>query len=294
MSPASDIAVFAGLAPLAERYDGLIVDLWGVIHDGRQVYPGVLDCLERLRRDGRRVVLLSNAPRSAERVMSALGGMGIGNEHVDGLVTSGDVTLEALRDRGDAWHAALGHFFLHLGPARDWGMLHCTRYREVAGLEEADFLLLTGLYDDDSESVADYRGFFQAALRRSLPMVCANPDLSVMRGPRTVPCAGSLALAYEEMGGEVRYHGKPHADAYDVAVERLGGIARSRILVVGDSLRTDIAGAAGAGIDALFVSGGLHADEVAAAPEPPAAEAVTALCRQAGQQPIAAVARFNW
>ncbi|HJP20226.1 MAG: TIGR01459 family HAD-type hydrolase [Alphaproteobacteria bacterium] len=289
-----NIAVHTGLAALAERYDGLIVDLWGVIHDGREPYPGVLDCLDRLRQAGHKVVLLSNAPRSAARVLAALGGMGITNERVDGLVTSGDVTLEALRRRNDAWHTALGHFFLHLGPARDWGLLQDTPHCEVVGLEEADFILVTGFYDDESECAADYRELFGAALRRRLPMVCANPDLSVMRGSRTVPCAGALAAAYEALGGEVRYHGKPHAGAYDVAVERLDGIARSRILVVGDSLRTDIAGARAAGIDALFVTGGLHADEFAPAPEPPAAEAVAALCRQVGQEPMAAVARFIW
>ena len=294
MSPGPEIAVYPGLAALAERYDGLIVDLWGVIHDGREVYPGVFDCLDRLRRGGRQVVLLSNAPRRATRVMAALGGMGIGSDHVDGLVTSGDVTLMALRRRGDAWHAALGHCFLHLGPARDWGLLQGTGHREVGGLEEADFILLSGLYDDESETAEDYRELLLEALRRGLPMICANPDLNVMRGPRLVPCAGSLAAAYEELGGQVRYHGKPHLSAYDLAVERLGGLARSRILVVGDSLRTDIAGAAGAGIDALFVSGGLHADEFGPAPEPPAAEAVAALCRRAGQQPMGAVARFNW
>ena len=294
MSPGTDIAVLPGLAALAERYEGLIVDLWGVIHDGQQPYPGVLDCLDRLRRAGCRVVLLSNAPRSASRVMAALAGMGIGATEVDGLVTSGDVTLEALKCRPDAWHARLGHFFLHLGPARDWGLLHDTPYCEVVGLEEADFILLSGFYDDENESAEDYRELFTAALGRGLPMICANPDLNVMRGPRTVPCAGSLAAAYEGLGGQVRYHGKPHAGAYDLAVERLGGLARSRILVVGDSLRTDIAGAARAGIDALFVSGGLHADEFAPAPEPPAAEAVAAPCSQAGQQPMAAVCRFNW
>lgn len=288
------IAVHSGLAALAGRYDGLIVDLWGVIHDGRAVYPGVLECLHLLRQGGHRVVLLSNAPRAAETVFAALAGMGVTPRHVDGLVTSGDVTRLALESRGDAWHRDLGHAFLHLGPARDWGLLRGTGYREVAALEEADFILLSGFYDDEAEDAEDYRGLFGEAQRRGLPMLCANPDLSVMRGPLTVPCAGTLAAAYEALGGEVRYHGKPHAGAYDVVVERLGGMARSRLLVVGDSLRTDIAGATAAGIDALFVTGGLHAEEFAAAPEPPGAAAVAALCQRAGQRPIGAVARFNW
>ena len=208
---------------------------------------------------------------------------------------SGDVTREALAQRDDRWHAALGASYFHIGPERDLGLLDGLDYRATPAIAEADFLLCTGLFDDSAESVGDYAKLFDEARARALPMVCVNPDLTVMRGEAEVPCAGSLAAAYQGSGGEVRYHGKPYGRAYEACFARLGGVARARILVVGDSLRTDIAGAEAAGLDAVLVTGGIHADELGAGPGGASlAQRLEAACAREGARPMAALPAFVW
>ncbi len=289
------VPILDGLGTLAEGYDAFLVDLWGAVHDGHAPYPGVVDCLRRLRGAGKKVLLLSNAPRRAARVARALDDIGVPRDSYDGVQTSGDETRDALAERADPWHAALGRAFFHLGPERDWGLLDGLDYRRVYELAEADFVLDTGFFDDETESVEDYDSFLAEALARRLPMVCANPDRQVMRGPRTVPCAGALAAAYEARGGDVRYHGKPHAGVYRASLARLGGLAPDRVLAVGDSLATDIAGAVAFGIDAVLVTAGIHVDEFhAASGAAPDARAVEAACERAGCRPVAAVAAVVW
>ena len=245
-----------GMKALAERYDGAILDLWGVLHDGERPIAGAVDCLAHLRESNWQLVLLSNAPRRAASVADQVAGFGIPAHAYDGIVTSGDLTRAAL-SKPDAWHQSLGPTFYHLGPERDWGLLDGLRYHLVPSPGDCDFILNTGLFDDESETEADYAEMLAEAKSRDIPMICANPDRVVLRGDRRIPCAGAVAAAYEAIGGAVRYHGKPDAGAYDACQLLMPGIPKRRLLAVGDSLKTDIAGASQSGIDSVFVFSGI-------------------------------------
>ncbi len=288
------LPILDGVRDIADQYDAFILDLWGVVHNGVAPYPGVLDCLDKLRAAGKKILLLSNAPRVSPRVKEQIAGFGIPPEAYDGVVTSGDVTRLCVERRDDDWHAALGQSFFHVGPKRDWGLLDGAGVTEVDDMTAADFVLTSGLRDDETETEADYTDEFKSAVARRLPMICANPDLSVVRGDKMVLCAGSLAAHYESLGGEVRYHGKPYARAYQVCFEILDGIASQRIIAVGDSFRTDIAGANAAGISSLFVVGGIHGGELFEADGGLTAEKVSAAATDAGHMPSAAIPGFYW
>ncbi|CAO3372842.1 TIGR01459 family HAD-type hydrolase [Azospirillum argentinense] len=260
----TDIVQLSGIAPVIDRYDGVILDLWGVLHDGEQPYPGVPECLDRLRAAGKVICLLSNAPRRTGGAIAKLEGMGIGRERYHHVMTSGEAAYEALRDRGDPWHAALGRRLYHIGPDRDMDVYEGLDYTPVASPDEADFVVNTGIVDF-GESLAVYEPALEACRRRNLPMVCANPDLIVMVGEQMVICAGTLAERYEAMGGDVFWHGKPHAPVYDRCLSLMGIEDKGRILAVGDSLRTDVAGANAAGIDVALVTFGIHREELGGA-----------------------------
>ena len=260
------IPLLSGFAPLAPRYDAVILDLWGVVHNGREIFPAAADCMAHMRGAGLKLALLSNAPRRSSRIAEQLRDFGVERSSYDVIVTSGDLTYEALAAEATSATFRFGRTYYHLGPARDDGLLDGLPYRELPAMEDADFILNTGLFDDTSETTADYAGRLRDAAARGQPMVCVNPDLSVMRREVELPCAGALAQAYEEAGGETAYFGKPHQVAYDACFERLGVADTSRVIVFGDSLHTDIAGATRAGLDAIFVASGIHAAELGAAP----------------------------
>lgn len=243
-----------GLAEIADQFDGFIFDLWGVVHDGKAPYPGALSAMAAIKRSARPILLLSNAPRRSGAVASFLDGIGVPRSAYDGILTSGDLVHDALERGTFADHSAR---CLRIGPERDHGLVEGLDLRLVADVGVADLLLVTGLHDDERETAADYRALLEAAHRRRLPLVCANPDLSVMRGAHEVPCAGAIAALYESIGGEVRWFGKPDASAYRASLERLT-LPAERVLAVGDSFRTDIQGACRFGIASLFVAGGLH------------------------------------
>jgi HAD superfamily hydrolase (TIGR01459 family) len=288
------LPVFAGISGLADRYDGYILDLWGVLHNGVEPYPGVIDCLDRLRASGKRVCLLSNAPRRCASVRQKLAGMGITPDHYDHLMTSGEATHEALIDPPDDWHAALGKRCLHIGPPRDKDVFEGAGLEMVDDPAEATFVVNTGI-DDFDETIADYDPILKACASRSLPMVCANPDLVVVVGTKMAICAGMLAQRYEELGGSVRYHGKPHAPVYRRCFDLLGIHDRQRIAAVGDSFRTDVAGANAAGIDAVLVTSGIHLEEMATAwGEHPDPRKLAAAAAASGHIPKAAIPHFRW
>jgi HAD superfamily hydrolase (TIGR01459 family) len=275
-----------GFRDIAGEYDGFIVDLWGVLHDGVTPYPGAVGCLEALRDTGKRVVLLSNAPRRVAAAQAAMRAIGISDELYDVMMTSGEATHIALRDRIDPWFASLGRLVYHLGPMRDRNVIDGLGLSLVADPGKATFLLNTGPDDErDPTDMAAFEDELQACRRAGLPMVCANPDLEVIRGGVRVLCAGALAARYEALGGPVRSIGKPDPAIYDLVFERLG-MPRDRVLAVGDSLRTDIAGAAAAGIAAVWVLGGIDGNLLAGDPD--------RLARQAGAQPAGAIHGFVW
>ena len=293
MGAPSGIPLLPGLAPLAADYDGFLLDVWGVMHQGGPAYPAALACLRRLREAGKRVVFVSNAPRLAAQVEAVLGAKGVEAALYDAVVASGDAARDALADRSRASAVGLGARYHLLGPPGSDDLLDGLGYEAADSIAEAEFLLGIGL-DDGSPSVADHEPILRAAAARALPMICVNPDLLVIRLGVHEPCAGALAARYEGLGGRVRYYGKPHPEVYALALGALG-LPPARVLAVGDGLATDIAGADGAGLDSLLVIGGLLADTLGLAPgEAPGAQALEDACRTAGVRPCAALPAFVW
>src|SRR6516162_1057083 len=281
------IRLIPAIRALAPRYDGFILDLWGVVHDGVAPLPGALDCLRGLIQAGKRVVLLSNAPRRASDVVERITRIGVPAALYHEVMSSGEEAWQHLDRRADPFYATLGRRCLHIGSERDTGIRAGLGLELVQTAEEAEFILNTGPAGWDDQ-IEDYAPLLRRALASGLPMVCANPDLVVMHGNRLALCAGALAQWYEESGGHVRWHGKPFPSVYDTCLDLLGIDDRSRILAVGDSLRTDIAGASGAGIDSVLIAGGIHADEFGAMDgQPPDLERIAAALRGASYCPVA-------
>ncbi len=279
----------AHFAPLALRYDGFICDLWGVIHDGITPYPGARDVLMRLQEAGKRVVLLSNAPRRAAIAAAAMTAMGLEPGLYNGIMTSGEATWLALRDRPEPWFERLGQRVFHLGPARDAGTFAGLGLQAVARPAEASFVLNTGPDDmGNPASIADFEAVLAQCRAASLPMVCANPDLEVIRGGERVICAGALAARYAQMGGDVRSFGKPDPAIY-APVQAMLGTAPHRTLMVGDALRTDMAGAKAACVDGCWVLGGIHGAELGHD-----AARIEAAATAAGLAPVASLPSLIW
>lgn len=281
-----------GMRGLAAGYDGFILDLWGVVHDGTAPFPGVLDCMATLLGAGKRLVLLSNAPRRAEDVKRRIARIGVPADLYHGVMSSGEEAWQHLYRHEDPFYAALGRRCLHIGSDRDLEMREGLDLAFVATPDEADFILNTGPAEWE-DTIEDYAPVLQAALERGLPMVCANPDLVVIHNGRPALCAGALAEHYEAVGGRVRWHGKPHPSVYDSCIGLLGIADRRRLLAIGDSLRTDIAGAANAGIDSLLIAGGVHAAEFSANGKLDLGR-VEAAIREAKVKPIGVAERFAW
>jgi HAD superfamily hydrolase (TIGR01459 family) len=288
------VQLIGGLRALAPRYDGFILDLWGVIHDGVAPIPGAIDCLHSLIDRGKRIVLLSNAPRRADDVVRRITAVGVPSGLYHDVMSSGEEAWQCLKRRDDPFYAALGRRCLHIGSERDLEIREGLDLEYVDAPEEAQFILNTGPAGWDDQ-IEDYEPLLRNALGRSLPMICANPDLVVMRGSTLHLCAGALAKWYEEAGGHVRWHGKPFHSVYDACLRLLGIADRSNILAVGDSLRTDIAGAAGAGIDSLLIAGGIHADELATTGErTPDLGLVEIALRESGYDPVGVAWSLCW
>src|SRR5690242_1144424 len=196
------VHVIAGLRELAPRYDGFILDLWGVIHDGVSPIPGAVDCLRSLIDSGKRIALLSNAPRRADDVVRRITALGVPGGIYHYVMSSGEEAWQHLKRRDDPFYAALGRRCLHIGSERDTGIREGLRLDFVETVEEAEFILNTGPAGWDDQ-IGDYAPLLRRALACGLPMVCANPDLLVMHAGRLALCAGALAQWYEEGGGRV-------------------------------------------------------------------------------------------
>lgn len=289
------VPILDGVRDIADRYDAYIVDVWGVLYDGGEMaYPGVVDCLEHLKAQGTRIVVLSNSPRRRAIVQERLDSIKVEQHLYAHLVTSGEETHRHLKTRPDAWYRKLGSRAIDTGPARFSGLVDGTEFTLTTDVEEADLVLNTGPNALD-DKVADYEAMMQAAARRKLPMICANPDIEVVMDGRLTVCAGGLARRYAELGGDIRYHGKPHAEIYERCFELLDGIDRRRIAALGDGLLTDIPGARMAGIDSILVCAGLPSGELGipsgARPDP---VALNRLCESYREKPAAALATLAW
>jgi HAD superfamily hydrolase (TIGR01459 family) len=246
------------LRDLVAGKDVVLSDIWGVVHNGLESFPEACEALHRYRSGGGTVILITNAPRPADSVQRQLRKLGVADEVYNAIVSSGDLTR----------HYVAGHpgdKVFWLGPERD-NSIHRGLELTLSPLEAADYIICTGLFDDESETPEDYRAMMLQALERKLPLICANPDIVVERGDRLIYCAGAIAELYRELGGEVIFYGKPHRPIYERAMQLASehvshGIARERVLAIGDSVRTDLAGANSFGIDCLFVTRGIHSEE---------------------------------
>ena len=285
---------FPGFAPLAARYDGFILDLWGVIHDGINAFPHAVACLDALRAAGKRTLLLSNVPRPNAPVQAMMRRMGIDDALYTHLLTSGEAVRSALADPPDGWWAGLGRHVFHLGPERDLPVLEGLELDRVPAPSAADFVLNTGPDDHrDPTDMGEFEPLLRECAAHRLPMVCANPDLAVIRGGVRVLCAGALAQRYRTLGGDVRSLGKPDPAIYRPVLQRLD-LPPARVLAVGDGLGTDIAGAEGVGLDACWVLGGLHGAGLARADGSFDTAMAEEEARAAGVSPMATVPRFAW
>lgn len=279
-----------GLSDLTDRYDVLLSDVWGVIHNGRESFPEACAALARWRAERGPVILISNSPRPSKDVVAQLDSLKVPREAWSAFVTSGDATRRLLAERapGPAWR---------LGPDRD-APLYEGLGLSFSSLDEAAFIACTGPIDDETEGPGDYQDRFESAAARGLEMVCANPDIVVQRGDRLIYCGGALAQLYETLGGKVAMAGKPHAPIYDLCVgeaERLTGapVDRARILCIGDGVATDIKGANAQALDVMFVAGGIHGAETIG-PAGLNAEAVGQLLAQEGAEARWAMAALSW
>lgn len=284
--------ILDGIATIADRYDGYVLDLWGVVHDGRKPYPGVPDALAALKARGKAVVFLTNAPRRAHAVAGMLDRMGLDRALYDGIVSSGEFSWWHLKHRRDPFFAGLGRRCVHIGPERDLSVVDDGVAEIVAAPKDADFLLNTGPDDQRGPQSPDpYRAMLAACAALGLPMVCANPDRAVMVAGQKVICAGALADIYLELGGAVREIGKPDPEVYDPVLELMGNPQRAHVLAIGDSPHTDLAGAQAAGLDSLWALTGLAADAHGEAPD---AAYLAAVAKAEGVRPIAALRSLRW
>jgi len=283
-----------GFAPLAERYDGFVLDLWGVIHDGVNAFPHAVDTLDHLRRARKRVLLLSNVPRPNAAVQAMMRGMGIPDSLYTDILTSGEAVRHALQSPPDLWWAELGPRVFHLGPERDRPVLGGLPLTRVETPAESDFVLNTGPDDHRKPSdMAEFEPVLQDCARYRLKMICANPDLVVIRGGVRVLCAGSLALRYHELGGDVRSLGKPDPAIYQPVLQRMG-LPPEQVLAVGDSLHTDIAGACAVDLAVCWVLDGIHGAALRDGYGGFDTARAEALALEAGLVPIATLPRFQW
>jgi len=251
----TDFLSISGLGQVADDYDALLCDIWGVIHNGREAFLGACEALERFRGDRGPVILLTNSPRPSRAIPEQLQQIGVIGEIFDAIVTSGDATIDEIARR------APGPAF-KLGPERD-DRIYEGLELNFSDLEDANFISCTGLFEDDVETPDDYVDMLTEARDLGLPMVCANPDVKVRRGDKEIYCGGALAQLYERLGGEVIYNGKPHAPIYRLCrawLEELTGNVPppDRILAIGDNIFTDLLGAQTEDYDCLFIAGGIH------------------------------------
>lgn len=283
--------IVPGLSSLADRYDAILCDVWGVIHNGVAIFDGPVEALTNFRRQsGGTVVLITNAPRPSPPIIEQLDRLGFPRAAYDAIVTSGDVTVDLLRSE------KLERIY-HIGPERDHTLFDELNVARV-GPQDTDTIVCTGLFDDFTETAEDYREVLTAMAKRGMRMICANPDVVVVRGTTMIYCAGALAALYDELGGETIRLGKPFSPIYGLARQRIGEISGTipsdeRILAIGDGMYTDIKGANGAGLPTLFVTGGIHSADFGPVDEPDAQKVVDRLAGES-LQAVAALPTLQW
>lgn len=289
-APAALPPVIDGLSAIAGDYDLIFSDVWGVLHNGMRAHPGACDALVRIRQRGVPVILITNAPRQAPVVVGQLDRLGVPRAAYDAIVTSGDVSRTYMRTRpGEPVH--------HVGPQRDLVVFEGIDTRLVP-IEEAAYVVCTGLVDDRTETPDDYQERLERMKARDLFFLCGNPDKVVEVGHDLIFCAGAIGDRYQSIGGEVLYAGKPYEPAYEACwdyAERILGTRPdpSRVLCIGDAMRTDVAGAVRMGYDCLFLAEGIHA-EVLLGAEGLKRDGLAALIGETGQHPRHVMRKLVW
>jgi HAD superfamily hydrolase (TIGR01459 family) len=283
--PPAAVPLLTSVEALAATSDAWICDIWGVMHNGVAPFLAAAAAAREFRRRGGTVCLLTNAPRPQGSVIEQMDGIGVPRDAWDAVVTSGDLTRALILERQD-------RRLFHLGPPRDGSIFEGLDV-ELIGPAAAKFVVCSGYYDDEVETPADYADMLAGLKANEAVMICANPDLVVERGHKLVYCAGALAEAYEAIGGKVIYAGKPHGPAYELAaatITKLRGraVPKSRILAIGDALRTDMAGAERFGARALFIGSALHAKG------PLDAVTLAGLFPDGATKPVAAMDGLAW
>lgn len=284
---ANDIPVVATIAPLARSSRAWLTDIWGVMHNGVLPFASAVAACEAFRAAGGTVLLLSNAPRPAASVAAQLDRIGVARSAWDAIISSGDATRALLTEAPSAP-------LYHLGPDRDLPLYDGLGV-DLADETSARVVVCTGLFDDETETPDDYAPLLTRFRAHGCPMICANPDLTVERGGKLVYCAGAIAAAYETMGGVVTYAGKPHLPIYDMALswlaaQRGGDLSKAEVLAIGDGLRTDILGAARAGIRSVYIASGVHMPAGAALD----ATTLADLFPDPAVRPVAAMPALEW
>ena len=296
-TPAPAPRIISGLHEIADRYDVVLSDVWGVVHNGKRAFPEPCRTLARFREKGGTVVLITNAPRPNGPIRAQLAELGVPREAYDDLVTSGDSTVALIAERGE------GPFY-HIGPERDHALIDEVRIKTgrtpaLADLDRAAHVICSGLFDDATETPDHYEATYATMCKRGLEMICANPDVVVHVGDRLIYCAGALAERYAALGGTVHFAGKPHAPIYDLALalaaERRGSaIDAARVLAIGDGMHTDVAGAAARGLDCLFVADGIHRAETMTPEGEIDPAALARFLAEKAAHPVATIAGLRW
>ena len=282
-----------GIGAFADRYQGFILDQWGVIHDGRHALPHAMAAILELKRRNKRLVVLSNSGRRAELNRQRLAEMGFNTALFDAVVTSGEAAWLALRHRARPPFSELGRKCLLFTIGGDLGVVEKLDIELVPSVEQAEFLFVTGLEPD--RGLEDYEGVLAAAAARALPMLCSNPDRVAPVARKLLLAPGSLAARYRELGGEVHYVGKPHAPVYGACLDALDGLERHEIVAIGDSMEHDVKGANEAGLASCFLMSGIHAEQFPADASPTAHQhALEELARTHAAQPDWVTVRLAW
>lgn len=281
------IPVLTAIAPLAHSTTAWLVDIWGVMHNGVTPFAEAVAACERFRSSGGLVLLLSNSPRPAAGVTAQLDQIGVARSAYDGIVSSGDATRRLIAEWG-------ARAVFHLGPERDRPLFDGLPVR-IVNADQAEGVVCSGLFDDSTETPDDYREILTGLRGRDLPMICANPDLRVERGGQIIYCAGAIAAAYADIGGKVTYAGKPYLPVYEMAfaeLQTLSGTALDRglVLAIGDGVKTDIAGAASAGIRSVYIASAIHMGDDQALD----ASTLSRLFPEPAGRPVAAMAQLSW
>ncbi|MDC1212299.1 TIGR01459 family HAD-type hydrolase [Pelagibacteraceae bacterium] len=235
------------LSEIFNVYDTFVIDLWGVIHDGINLKEKAIETISELKKNSKKIIFLSNAPRPSAKVIDFLLKMKMDKQYLSNVMTSGEAAMHAINKN------KFGKRFFHLGPSRDTSVFEKVKINKT-NIDNCDFILCTGLFDEYKNNLDYYKNFLIKHVSKKL--ICTNPDLTVHRGDKEEYCAGYIAKIFEELGGKVIYYGKPHKEIYEMCFKQ-----NEKVLAIGDNLRTDIRGANNLRKDCLFISNGVHRNE---------------------------------